>query len=827
MLSLKVGELIKGDEPLISYECSLREAFEKMREKGRGYILLMREKYPAGILTERDLIRLIGQGVSFEERAIDYASKRLIHVRDYRDLYYALSLMVENNIRRLVVVDKDSNFLGTLTMEEVLGHAEEDIFKKRIKVREILLDREFVWVSPETTLSECLKLMKEKSIGALPVLKEGIPVGVITERDIVKLFDRINLSAPVELYMSKPVITINEDALAELALRIMEENRIRRLVVVDDRGFAVGIISNRDIAKNAYESYWKFLETKLRHAKDVLNLLPEPTFELIDLFSSQVIVWMNAKAIELFGGLIDHDITEVIPAKDWSYIYSTLLRDRRVERQRFNIGDKAYELSASYLFVETEKVKGRIKLMLRDITQDLHSQRIMERELNNYMRIMNSTEDMIIVYESDSGKIKFVNRAAIRKLGYTEEELKNMTIFQIVDADPEFIRQNIQRIVRKDEVIRGRRFYKDSYGNRLPVDITATKVHMNSVPYILIVARDISDRLKLEEEIERKTQELESLHDFILNLNRCSSEGEAHNLLAHMLVKIAGVDALAIYRINPSLNRVVDKLFYGSMEYAECLEEGEEPSACKVFQSAQPFLVRDKKAYSCPLFKSGYGSYLCMSVVSGGKTIAMLSMISQKEDFFNRRKLDFIENIVNTFAPFLSNLRLIEINKELSIRDPLTNLYNRRFIAEFLHKKIEEAKRNHSQLALLLLDLDHFKKINDTHGHHVGDLCLKALSDVLRDVVRSMDVVGRWGGEEFVVILPATGRLEAVQVANRIREGLKKKLVYSDKGIPVSMTASIGIAVFPEDGETVDDLFKVADDKLYLAKNEGRDMVIP
>ncbi len=827
MLSLKAGELVKDDEPLGSFEYTLKEAFEKMREKGRGYVLLMRGKYPAGILTERDLIRLIEQGVSFEERAIYYASKRLIHVRDYRDLYYALSLMVENNIRRLVVVDKDGNFLGTLTMEEVLAQAEEDIFKKRLKVKEILLDKEFVWVSAETTLSECLKLMRVKNIGALPVLKEGMPVGIITERDIVKFFDRINLSDHVELYMSKPVITINENAMAESALRIMEENRVRRLVVVDDKGLAVGIISNRDIAKNAYESYWKFLETKLRHAKDVLNLLPEPTFEVLDLFSSQVIVWMNAKAIELFGSLIDHDITEIIPVKDWSYIYSTLLKDGRVERQRFNIRDKTYELSASYLFVETEKVKGRVKLMLRDITQDLHSQRIMERELNNYMRIMNSTEDMIIVYESDSGKIKFVNRAAIRKLGYTEEEFKNMNIFQIVDAEHEFIRQNIQRIVRKDEVIRGRRFYKDSYGNRLPVDITATRVYMNSVPYILIVARDISDRLKLEEEIERKTRELENLHDFTLNLNRCSSEGEAYNLLAHMLVKIFGVDTLAVYRINPSLNKVFDNLIYGNKDYVQCLEEGEEPFTCKVFQNAQPFLVRDKMSYSCPLFKSEYGSYMCMSVVSGGKTIALLSMVAKKEEFFDRNRMDFIENVVNTFAPFLSNLRLIEINKELSIRDPLTNLYNRRFIVEFLHKKIEETKRNKSQFALLLLDLDHFKKINDTYGHQFGDLCLKVFSDVLRDTVRSMDIIGRWGGEEFVVILPNTERLEAIQVANRIRESLKKKLVYSDKGIPVSMTASIGIAVFPEDGETVDDLFKVADDKLYLAKSEGRDMVIP
>jgi len=712
-------------------------------------------------------------------------------------------------------------------MEKVLSHLEEDFFKRRMKVRDLLLDKELVWVGENTNLLECLKLMKEKNIGALPVLIGGMPAGVITERDIVKLFDRIDLSAPVRLYMSKPVITIDEDAPAELALKIMEEKNIRRLVVVDSKGYAVGVISNRDIARNAYEGYWKFLETKLRHAKDVLNLLPEPTFEVLDIFSNQVIVWMNAKAVELFGNLIDHDITEVVPDKDWSYVYSRLLRERKAEKYRFALKDKTYEISASYLFVESQKIRGRIKLMLRDITQETLSHKTIARELDNYRRIMNSTEDMIIVYEADSGTIKLANRATVRKLGYTEEELTQMTIFQIVDAYPEFIIQNIQKIVRRDEVVRGRRYYKDMYGNRLPVEITATKVHMNSTPHILIVARDITDRLKLEEEIERKTRELESIHDFILNLNRCGSEGEAYNLLAHMLVKISGVDTFAVYRINPSLNRVVDRIIYGNREYTECLEEGQDPSLCKVFQSTQPFLVRDREAYSCPSFKSIYGSYMCMSVVSGGRTIALLSMISRKENFFDKEKVEFIENLVNTFTPFLSNLRLIEINRELSIRDPLTNLYNRRFVTEFLQKELEKAKRNRSSLAILLIDLDHFKKINDTYGHQTGDLCLKTFSEVLTRSIRSMDIAGRWGGEEFIVILPDASRADAVAVANRIREAIKRSVVYAEGLKPVSISASFGVATFPDNGEDVDELIKVADGKLYMAKMEGRDRVIP
>ncbi|MCS7307935.1 MAG: GGDEF domain-containing protein, partial [Aquificaceae bacterium] len=215
-----------------------------------------------------------------------------------------------------------------------------------------------------------------------------------------------------------------------------------------------------------------------------------------------------------------------------------------------------------------------------------------------------------------------------------------------------------------------------------------------------------------------------------------------------------------------------------------------------------------------------------MSVVSGGRTIALLNMISHKEGYFDRDRLDFIENIVHTFSPFLSNLRLIEINRELSIRDPLTNLYNRRFVVEFFQKEMERTKRNRHPLSLVLMDIDHFKNINDTYGHNTGDMCLKVFSDILRNNVRSMDIVGRWGGEEFIIILPQASKEEAISISNRIRDKLKEKVIYTDKAEPIFLTASFGIATAPEDGEDMDKLLTVADNRLYRAKNEGRDRIV-
>jgi diguanylate cyclase (GGDEF)-like protein len=288
---------------------------------------------------------------------------------------------------------------------------------------------------------------------------------------------------------------------------------------------------------------------------------------------------------------------------------------------------------------------------------------------------------------------------------------------------------------------------------------------------VLVVARDISYEQKLEEELKDKVRKLETMHQFILNLNRCTSEGEAYNLLAHTLRNQVGVDLVVVYKVNPSLNRVQDKLIYGKGEYLACLEG--EPLYCKVFNSPQPFVVQDHSSYPCPFFRSEFGSYMCISVVSSGRTIAILSLISYEENFFSPDRVSYIQDLIHTFSPFVSNLRLIEINRELSIKDPLTGLYNRRFAMEFLTKELEKAKRYKKHLSLVMADLDNFKKINDTCGHAIGDMCLKTFANILLKHLRSADIAVRWGGEEFLLVLPETPKEVCKDIVHRLRDALK------------------------------------------------------
>lgn len=161
----------------------------------------------------------------------------------------------------------------------------------------------------------------------------------------------------------------------------------------------------------------------------------------------------------------------------------------------------------------------------------------------------------------------------------------------------------------------------------------------------------------------------------------------------------------------------------------------------------------------------------------------------------------------------------------LANTDPLTGLFNRRYTWELGQKEFLRSRRYLRPFSVLMLDIDHFKKLNDTYGHDSGDAALKALVDVCIDNLRSEDVCGRWGGEEFLVILPETNKEGALQVAERLREKISEKKV-SVKKEEISFTVSIGVAQVTDDDLNIRSVINLADKALYEAKNKGRNCVV-
>jgi diguanylate cyclase (GGDEF)-like protein len=170
-------------------------------------------------------------------------------------------------------------------------------------------------------------------------------------------------------------------------------------------------------------------------------------------------------------------------------------------------------------------------------------------------------------------------------------------------------------------------------------------------------------------------------------------------------------------------------------------------------------------------------------------------------------------------------LQLRETLREQSIRDPLTRLFNRRFLEESLERELELASRKKQFVAILFLDLDHFKRFNDTFGHDAGDMVLQSLADLFRTFFRATDICCRYGGEEFAIILPESPAEDAVKRADALRSEVKNLRLKYKKQTLGQLTLSAGVAAFPEHGSTSGELLRTADKCLYESKSRGRDVV--
>jgi len=215
-------------------------------------------------------------------------------------------------------------------------------------------------------------------------------------------------------------------------------------------------------------------------------------------------------------------------------------------------------------------------------------------------------------------------------------------------------------------------------------------------------------------------------------------------------------------------------------------------------------------------------------LISGDRTIGVLNVNDPSmEDYDNSDFEGRIIRVSRHLAVSIHNTLLYEKVKDLSMRDSMTGLYNFRHFVETLRLEIAKAERYEEPLACIMLDIDNFKNVNDNHGHQVGDMVLKELARSVSLSVRSSDIPARYGGDEFIIVLPRTDKMLAGKIAQRLMDLFSgKEIRVPTKKGSVKVTLSIGIACFPEDTTNMDELMKLADDALYRAKREGKDRIV-
>ena len=219
-------------------------------------------------------------------------------------------------------------------------------------------------------------------------------------------------------------------------------------------------------------------------------------------------------------------------------------------------------------------------------------------------------------------------------------------------------------------------------------------------------------------------------------------------------------------------------------------------------------------------------STLCIPMIAQGETLGMFHLSTEKTDALNEAKRQLASTVAEQVGLAIANLNLRETLQHQSIRDSLTGLFNRRYLEEALEKEIARAQRHQSSVAVVMLDVDHFKSFNDTYGHDAGDVVLKAIAQALKDNIRAADTACRYGGEEMTLIFSENSLREAIPLAEHLRHIISQlNITYGNQRLS-GLTASFGVAVFPEHGTIGAALLQAADGALYRAKAAGRNQVI-
>lgn len=219
---------------------------------------------------------------------------------------------------------------------------------------------------------------------------------------------------------------------------------------------------------------------------------------------------------------------------------------------------------------------------------------------------------------------------------------------------------------------------------------------------------------------------------------------------------------------------------------------------------------------------SNVTSLLCLPLIVKDEIVGVINISNKKDNnLFNQDDLDFMGALANQAAIAISNAQLYK----LAITDGLTKLFIRRHFEHLLDTELRRSIRYKHDMSLLIMDIDNFKLINDTHGHQVGDIVLKEISEVIMKTIRKIDMPSRYGGEEFAIILPETNKENSMRIAERLRKQISCIKVETRDRQKVSPTISIGIASYPQDAEEKEDIINYADKALYFAKNCGKNCV--
>jgi diguanylate cyclase (GGDEF)-like protein len=324
-------------------------------------------------------------------------------------------------------------------------------------------------------------------------------------------------------------------------------------------------------------------------------------------------------------------------------------------------------------------------------------------------------------------------------------------------------------------------------------------------------------------------EQMNKVANFGRDLQGARDEEEVYQQLAYVLEKEFSIDYYVIIGVNRRDNTI--RILVDNTSGEElCIKDVQvNADYCRAKRLGE-VVHSYNNSMLCPYFNINHWEYhrYCLPMVMGGSVGVILSFMAPKKQLDARKKqITLIRKYLEECAPILNSLRLLKLLKSQTLKDPLTQCYNRRFLEDYINQYEPLAKRNKSEIGLFMLDLDYFKKVNDEHGHQAGDHILKEVVDIIRKQIRESDLLVRFGGEEFLVILlEVQNKNFSENVAEKVRQAVERHQFKVSEGVIINKTISIGVASFPDDGDSIREVIKYADVALYQAKQNGRNTVV-
>jgi diguanylate cyclase (GGDEF)-like protein/PAS domain S-box-containing protein len=515
---------------------------------------------------------------------------------------------------------------------------------------------------------------------------------------------------------------------------------------------------------------------------------------------------------------------------------------------------------AMHLFPPTAVVFNQVALLMMVLSSvglivgsevsERHRLTIDLNKQTTYLDSLIQNSPLGIIVLDRQGVVELANSAFEKLFQYDRHELASIDIGRMGLTDdgtsdsPQLIRQ----------IFAGKALHKTVRQRRK--DGKVLDLALRGVPLLVggevggayLIYEDISDQIRAS---EAQRQHAESLDRLVKELELRTKQATLLNEMGSLLacsgtVAEAGVVvANSVQKLFPRASSGALYLFRSSRDLIEALVRwGQKdalaptfpPDACWSLRRGQPHWSGDPgNEIACHhLTRSTTTESLCVPMVAQGNTVGVLLLEFQSAtappyEFGNESLHDANQRLATSAASqialSLASLQLRETLREQSIRDPLTRLFNRRFLEESFERELQLAGRKKQSIAVLFLDLDHFKRFNDTFGHDAGDLVLQSLADLFRNFFRATDICCRYGGEEFAIILPESTSEDAAIRANALRSEVRSLRLQYKKQSLGQLTLSVGVAAFPEHGSTSEELLTIADQCLYESKARGRDVV--